>query len=97
MHPRTITQIWNRFVETRRTDSPGGDVSIRKRNSGQKKRHASELEVVQNIPMERRSNLRSIAQLSGIPKKYVVLAVRQECNQESEYPREAHPYPEEQV
>ena len=67
VHPGTMTRIWKRFVKTRSTDSPDGDVTTRKRNSDQKKKPPSALEVIQNIPMKRRSNLKNTAQLSGIP------------------------------
>ena len=68
VHPRTITRIWKRFVETRSDDSPSGDVSTRKKYSGRKKNPLSDLEALRNVPMEKRCNLRSMAHHSGIPK-----------------------------
>jgi len=67
IHPRTCTRIWKRFLETRCADAPAGDVSSRKCNAGRKKKPLSDLDCIKEIPHEKRTDLRTLSKMTGIP------------------------------
>lgn len=58
---KTVKRIWDRYLETTDSRGIGGDVSSRKWNSGRKKRNMDELNAIADIPLNKRSTLRSLS------------------------------------
>ena len=64
--PRTVSRIWNRYLQTVDSNGWGGDVSRRNKNSGRKQIDTRILDNLSTIPLEQRVNLRSLSQATGI-------------------------------
>ena len=65
---RTCWRLWNRYKSSCGSNGVGGEVlSLRKNNCGRKKHPLSILRVIEEVPYDKRSSLRSLSEATSIP------------------------------